>query len=66
MDMRHKEEIADGQMQDLRDEAVEYPQEKLLTAIRGAAGRIRHRIRNAARHRRKRPSEMYTERSRDR
>ena len=43
-----------------------YLEELLTVTIRRAAVRTRDRLRNAARHRRKRPSEMYTERSRDR
>ena len=51
----------------LQVEDGEHRLEELLTVtIRRAAVRTRDRLRNAARHRRKRPSEMYTERSRDR
>ena len=73
--MRHVRQMADGQKQNLqdRDEDGEYPLEEpqIAATPRAAvrtrlADRIRHRIWNVVRHRRKRPSEMYTERSRDR
>ena len=75
MAMRHEGRMADVQMQDLQDqdEVGEHPPEKLqITVTPRAAVRTkvadgtRDRLRSVARHRRKRPSEMYTERSRDR
>ena len=65
--MRHIETIIDVWRKALQVEDGEHRLEELLTiTIRRAAVRTRDRLRNAARHRRKRPSEMYTERSRDR
>ena len=66
-DVRHIETIIDVRRKDLKVEDGEHLREELLTVItRRAAVRTRDRLRNAARYRRKRPSEMYTERSRDR
>ena len=70
-DVRHIETIIDVRRKDLKVEDGEHLREELLTVITRRAAvrtrdRLRDRLRNAARYRRKRPSEMYTERSRDR